>query len=131
MESHPGVLLLSPVAKSLFAIDIHHLVNTLFHAHLKKLHRDIRYPNLLKTEDGTVLINDWGSAVRSGTVPDTFSGAVAEGQSPNILQALRKGVVPLTIPNDDLYALALCITLYISLHQIGCLFILSPLIKIK
>ena len=54
---------------------------------------------------GSIIVNDWGSAVPSMSNPEIYSGVFIEGSS-NILDALKRNKVPQAKPSDDLHALA-------------------------
>jgi len=109
----PNALIMTPVAEKLDVFelcckDIEAMAKTLFEAHQNGLvHGDIRGPNLFKTKEGGVLINDWGVAVEvnSQVDPNCFAGAVVEGSN-EILEKLMKGEVIDPKPSNDLHALA-------------------------
>ena len=67
-----NALIMKPCANHLKTFDIKEkhiteMVTTLCKAHeIDLVHRDVREPNLLLTNEGGVLVNDWGSALYAG-----------------------------------------------------------------
>jgi len=111
----------------LYSVAITAKVNTLFKTHeINIVHRDIKDPNIFKVEGGSVLINDWSSAVE-GTEVQPFSGTVREG-SPYILNSLlngKKSFASRTI--DDLHALAR--TVFRKLYSPSSYYLPSPVLQ--
>lgn len=106
-----NALILTPYARKLeiFELDqqnIRDMVDTLYNAHQAKIvHGDVRAPNLFKTNEGGVLVNDWGTAVKVGSEVEPFAGAVVEGSN-DLLSSLADGVKVIAKTNNDLHALA-------------------------
>ncbi len=101
------VPLAKPVAKVFFLENlrsqhIKQLVEVLRLAHLMNIvHRDVRAPNFFITDEGTALLNDWGSACDSGT-SNSFEGGIVESSIYILNSLIQKS----NRPRDDVHSLA-------------------------
>ena len=86
-SSCPPTLILRPNAFRFSAFEMSHeevlnLNDTLFAAHnLNIVHRDIRIPNMFKTGEGKILLNDWGAAEYIGAKKESFGSFTDEDES--------------------------------------------------
>lgn len=99
-------LLIQPVGRAFTPerLTLYHitmLVATLKTVHTANVfHRDVRFANIFVLEDGSVLLNDWGSSVLGGRLE-----LVAGCPEPWCHPELRKAVQAVPLAKHDLYSL--------------------------
>lgn len=99
-------VLVSPVGSSFtaatFSLDnLKQVIQRLRSAHdAGIIHRDVRFSNMFVLEDGSVLLNDWGSAAPVGELVPV-AGCTAQFRHPE----LREGKLVAPVPKHDLYSL--------------------------
>ncbi|CAG8764496.1 23075_t:CDS:2, partial [Gigaspora rosea] len=116
--SNEDTLVMTPLCskvKNLQIKDIENIIETLkaVHSNFQLVHMDLRKYNLLRDDDGNILIIDWGYSKKQGENAP-FAGAL-ESMPDNILQSLINEDQINYEPKIDLICLVRSI--YLMLHQ--------------